>query len=68
MTKDRKKISNEAKRLRATDQPCRMDGAVVSVNPVTALPKARGLKETAKKLYLLVACCREMALYQDRSS
>ena len=81
--KGRKKISDASKRLRGTDQPCRMDGAVVPVNPVAALPKAKGLKGTAKKLYqlvgtelaskglidaanidLLLAYCREMALYQ----
>lgn len=85
MTKGRKKVSDESKRLRGTDQPCRMEGAVVPVAaPATTLPKAKGLKGTAKKVYsivgtelaskglldagnldLLVAYCREMALYQD---
>jgi P27 family predicted phage terminase small subunit len=61
-----------------------MDGELVPMAPATTLPKAKGLKGTAKKLYLLVgtelaskglidavnidlllAYCREMALYQD---
>ncbi|MBR1576848.1 MAG: hypothetical protein IJ654_10450 [Bacteroidales bacterium] len=55
MAKGRKKISDEAKRLRGTDQPCRMDGAVVPVAaPATTLPKAKGLKGTAKKVYQVV--------------
>lgn len=85
MTKGRKKTSDLSKRLRGTDQPCRMDGEVVPVAaPVSVLPKAKGLKGTAKKVYtivgtelaskglldavnmdLLLAYCREMALYQD---
>lgn len=85
MTKGRKKITDESKRLRGTDQPCRMDGTgVPAAAPVNALPKAKGLKGTAKKVYaivgtelaskglldavnmdLLLAYCREMALYQD---
>ena len=84
MAKGRKKTSDASKRLRGTDQPCRMDGELVPMAPATTLPKAKGLKGTAKKLYqlvgtelaskglidavnidLLVAYCREMALYQD---
>ena len=84
MAKGRKKTSDETKRLRGTDQPCRMDGATVPVLATAALPKAKGLKGTAKKLYqvvgtelaskglldvvnldLLLAYCREMALYKD---
>ena len=61
-----------------------MDGELIPLAPATTLPKAKGLKGTAKKLYqlvgtelaskglldivnldLLVAYCREMALYQD---
>ena len=84
MAKGRKKTSDATKRLRGTDQPCRMDGELIPLAPATTLPKAKGLKGTAKKLYqlvgtelaskglldivnldLLVAYCREMALYQD---
>jgi P27 family predicted phage terminase small subunit len=84
MTKGRKKISDASKRLRGTDQPCRMDGELVPMAPATTLPKPKGLKGTAKKLYqmvgtelankglidavnidLLLAYCREMALYKD---
>ena len=61
-----------------------MDGELVPRAPATTLPKAKGLKGTAKKLYqlvgtelaskglldvvnldLLLAYCREMALYKD---
>ena len=61
-----------------------MDGELIPMATATTLPKAKGLKGTAKKLYqlvgtelaskglldvvnldLLVAYCREMALYQD---
>lgn len=84
--KGRKKISNNQKSLRGTDQPCRMDPQVPALGPTNtlpALPKS-SLKGTAKKLYsvlgtemlcnnmldvasldLLVAYCREMALYND---
>ena len=82
--KGRKKISDGTKRLRGTDQPCRMDGELsVVTTPVSTLPKTK-LKGTAKKVYrivgtelaskgildavnmdLLLAYCREMALYQD---
>lgn len=56
MTKGRKKISDESKRLRGTDQPCRMDSsvpAIATVSAVGTLPKS-GLKGTAKKIYALV--------------
>ena len=84
MAKGRKKTSDASKRLRGTDPPCRMDGDLVPMAPATTLPKAKGLKGTAKKLYqlvgtelaskglldvvnldLLLAYCREMALYKD---
>ncbi len=54
MTKGRKKISDASKRLRGTDQPCRMDGELVPMAPATTLPKPKGLKGTAKKLYQVV--------------
>ena len=82
--KGRKKTSDASKRLRGTDQPCRMDGELVPMAPASTLPKPKGLKGTAKKLYqlvgtelaskglidavnidLLLAYCREMALYGD---
>lgn len=78
----RKKISNEQKVLRGTDQPCRMSPQVDSAK-MTAIPKVR-LKGTAKKIFeytatellhknllelvgldLLVAYCREMAIYHE---
>ena len=84
MAKGRKKTSDASKRLRGTDQPCRMDGDLVPMAPATTLPKAKGLKGTAKQMYqlvgtelaskglldvvnldLLLAYCREMALYKD---
>ncbi len=85
MTKGRKRISDVDKRLRGTDQPCRMDSSVPATiaTAEVSLPKS-GLKGTAKKIYsvvgtemmckglldvvsmdLLVAYCREMALYTD---
>ncbi len=54
MTKGRKKTSDAAKRLRGTDQPCRMDGTAVPMLAQVVLPKAKGLKGTAKKLYQVV--------------
>ena len=54
MTKGRKKISDASKRLRGTDQFCRMDGELVPMAPATTLPKPKGLKGTAKKLYQMV--------------
>ena len=92
MAKGRKAISDEQKRLRGTDQPCRLrepagtvSESVTLLTPPTlsSLPKP-GLKGTAKKVYtlvatellnrgvldplssdLIVAYCREMALYHD---
>ena len=88
MAKGRKTISDSQKKLRGTDQPCRMTESGLPANPysggaMTSLPKS-GLKGTAKKVYTLVATelmnrgildvlsadlviayCREMALYQD---
>lgn len=55
MTKGRKKISDELKSLRGTDQPCRMTGdAVPAGTAVAALPRS-GLKGTAKKVFEVVA-------------
>lgn len=57
MAKGRKNISDEQKRLRGTDQPCRMNEpaqALVPASPASAIPKS-GLKGTAKKVYTLVA-------------
>ncbi len=88
MAKGRKTISDSQKRLRGTDQPCRMNEAnlpatVSSSVTLSSLPKS-GLKGTAKKVYtlvatelmnrgvldvlssdLIIAYCREMALYHD---
>ncbi len=79
------KLTNEQKRLRGTDQPCRMDGEV-AMDVIVELPRVR-LKGTAKRIFtytatqlinqkllevvgldLLVAYCREMALYHDLSN
>ena len=35
MTKGRKKIPDASKRLRGTDQPCRMDGELVPMAPAS---------------------------------
>lgn len=77
MTKGRKKIPDELKFLRGTDQPCRMTGDTVPAGTaVAALPRS-GLKGTAKKVFevvatelihkclLVVAYAREMGLYHD---
>ncbi len=53
--KGRKKLPNELKSLRGTDQPCRMsDNNTTPTTSVTALPKS-GLKGTAKKIFAVVA-------------
>lgn len=52
MSKGRKKLPNEVKALRGTDQPCRMTEQT-GVNSITALPRS-GLKGTAKKIFELV--------------
>lgn len=55
MTKGRKKIPDELKSLRGTDQPCRMTGdAIPAGTAVAALPRS-GLKGTAKKVFEVVA-------------
>lgn len=55
MTKGRKKLPDELKALRGTDQPCRMTGDTVSAGTaVAALPRS-GLKGTAKKVFDVVA-------------
>lgn len=55
MTRGRKKIPDELKSLRGTDQPCRMTGGAVSAGTaVAALPRS-GLKGTAKKVFEVVA-------------
>lgn len=55
MTRGRKKIPDEVKSLRGTDQPCRVAGqAPASGTTVVALPKT-GLKGTAKKVFAVVA-------------
>ena len=55
MTKGRKKIPDELKSLRGTDQPYRMTGDAVSFGTtVAALPRS-GLKGTAKKVFEVVA-------------
>lgn len=65
MGKGRKALSDEQKRLRGTDQPCRLSGgasgqkslstvSTVSNNAtLSSLPKS-GLKGTAKKIYAIV--------------
>lgn len=65
MAKGRKPLSDDQKRLRGTDQPCRLSGPASSEkalstvstvsNTVTlsSLPKS-GLKGTAKKIYAIV--------------
>ncbi|WP_302304834.1 hypothetical protein [Culturomica massiliensis] len=47
MSKGRKKLPNEVKALRGTNQPCRMTEQT-EVNSITALPRS-GLKGTAKR-------------------
>lgn len=57
MAKGRKSISDSQKRLRGTDQPCRMTQAnlpATVTSSVPSIPKS-GLKGTAKKVYTLVA-------------
>lgn len=55
MNSGRKKIPDELKALRGTDQPCRMVGKVTPVQPsVVTIPRS-GLKGTAKKVFEVVA-------------
>jgi len=54
MAQGRKKTSDLEKKLRGTDQPCRMDASVPAVAPaMDVLPKVK-LKGTAKKIYTVV--------------
>lgn len=53
--KGRKKLPDELKSLRGTDQPCRMAGSdVPGTTAVVTLPRS-GLKGTAKKVFEVVA-------------
>ncbi len=53
--KGRKKLPDNIKALRGTDQPCRMtDKSAVQTSTVIKLPKV-GLKGTAKKVFAVVA-------------
>lgn len=53
--KGRKKIPDELKSLRGTDQPCRMTGGTVPAGTaIAALPRS-GLKGTARKVFEVVA-------------
>ena len=53
--KGRKKLPDNIKALRGTDQPCRMsDKTAVQTSMVVKLPKV-GLKGTAKKIFAVVA-------------
>ncbi len=53
--KGRKKLPDNIKTLRGTDQPCRMtDKPAVQTSTVIKLPKS-GLKGTAKKVFAVVA-------------
>ncbi len=55
MAKGRKKILDELKSLRGTDQPCRMDGNLTpTASAVVSIPRS-GLKGTAKKVFEVVA-------------
>lgn len=55
MTKGRKKLPDELKSLRGTDQPCRMAGnAAPAGTAVVSLPRS-GLKGTARKVFEVVA-------------
>ena len=53
MAKGRKPISNEVKRLRGTDQPCRTTEET-GLQKITGIPRS-GLKGSAKKIFELVA-------------
>ena len=85
MAKGRKKLPDNIKALRGTDQPCRMENKIATLPTQTliTLPKS-GPKGTAKKIFaivateliynnildhlgvdLVIAYCREMALYHD---
>ena len=58
MAKGRKAISDNDKRLRGTDQPCRMTesnlpATISGSSSLQTLPRS-GLKGTAKKVYMIV--------------
>lgn len=55
MTKGRKKIPDELKTLRGTDQPCRMSGDAASTETVVVSLPRSGLKGIAKKVFEVVA-------------
>lgn len=55
MTKGRKKLPDELKSLRGTDQPCRMSGDAASTGTVVVSLPRSGLKGTAKKVFEIVA-------------
>ena len=55
MGKGRKKLPDQLKTLRGTDQPCRMSGGTqMAGTAVVSIPKS-GLKGTAKKVFEVVA-------------
>lgn len=55
MTKGRKKLPDELKSLRGTDQPCRMVGNTAPAGTaIMSLPRS-GLKGSAKKVFEIVA-------------
>lgn len=53
--KGRKKLPDELKALRGTDQPCRMSGDTASTESVVVSLPRSGLKGTAKKVFEVVA-------------
>ena len=53
--KGRKKLPDELKTLRGTDQPCRMSGDTASTESVVVSLPRSGLKGTAKKVFEVVA-------------
>lgn len=55
MTRGRKKLPDELKALRGTDQPCRMSGDTASTESVVVSLPRSGLKGTAKKVFEVVA-------------
>lgn len=55
MTRGRKKLPDELKTLRGTDQPCRMSGDTASTESVVVSLPRSGLKGTAKKVFEVVA-------------
>ncbi len=55
MTRGRKKLPDELKALRGTDQPCRMSGDAASTESVVVSLPRSGLKGAAKKVFEVVA-------------